>query len=182
MSVMPSRFLAMCSPSKWKMFSIPILALVFNASGAWAQAPSVLVDAQLTLGDWLQQPTIHRSFQERHNLRSGYQQQSDRLPCLNGDQHPGLDRNVRVDQPASAHARCHWRSLCRRHAQQRWHKFWTHHRVVWRWQGKSEREPQIRSDCLRGSADQSDLAHDRQYRHTVHRRLPAIGGWQPSIR
>jgi sugar lactone lactonase YvrE len=50
MSVMPSRSLAMCSSSKWKILSSSILAVVFSASGAWAQAPSVVVDAQQTLG------------------------------------------------------------------------------------------------------------------------------------
>ena len=37
------------SLSKWKIFSFPILALVSCAAGAWAQAPSVLVDAQQTI-------------------------------------------------------------------------------------------------------------------------------------
>ena len=56
MSVMPSKSLAKCSPSKWKMVCFPILALVFGASGAWAQAPSVLVDAQQTLGTGFNSP------------------------------------------------------------------------------------------------------------------------------
>ncbi len=46
MSLMPSKSLSKGSPSKWKIFAIPSLALVFSAAGAWAQAPSVLVDAQ----------------------------------------------------------------------------------------------------------------------------------------
>jgi sugar lactone lactonase YvrE len=56
MSVMPSRFLAICSPSKLKIFSSSILAVVFSASGAWAQAPSVVVDAQQTLGSGFNTP------------------------------------------------------------------------------------------------------------------------------
>jgi sugar lactone lactonase YvrE len=56
MSVMPSRFPAKYSPSKWKMFTFPILALVFCASSAWAQAPSVLVDAQQTVGNSYNNP------------------------------------------------------------------------------------------------------------------------------
>jgi hypothetical protein len=56
MSVMPSRFLAMCSSSKWKIFSSSILAVVFSASGAWAQAPSVLVDAQQTIATGFSTP------------------------------------------------------------------------------------------------------------------------------
>ena len=45
MSVMPSKSLSKGSLSKWKIVS-PILALISCAAGAWAQAPSVLVDAQ----------------------------------------------------------------------------------------------------------------------------------------
>jgi sugar lactone lactonase YvrE len=56
MSVMPSRFLAICSPSKFKIFSSSILAVVFSASGAWAQAPAVVVDAQQTLGSGFNTP------------------------------------------------------------------------------------------------------------------------------
>jgi len=56
MSVMPSRSLAMCSSSKWKILSSSILAVVFSASGAWAQAPSVVVDAQQTLGSGFNTP------------------------------------------------------------------------------------------------------------------------------
>jgi sugar lactone lactonase YvrE len=54
MCFMPSRFLAMCSPSKW--FRISILAVVFSASGAWAQAPSVVVDAQQSVGSGFNTP------------------------------------------------------------------------------------------------------------------------------
>jgi sugar lactone lactonase YvrE len=56
MSVMPSRSLAMCSSSKWKILSSSILAVVFSASVAWAQAPSVVVDAQQTLGSGFNTP------------------------------------------------------------------------------------------------------------------------------
>jgi sugar lactone lactonase YvrE len=49
MSLMPSKSLSNGSLSKWKIFSFPILALVSCAAGAWAQAPSVLVDAQQTI-------------------------------------------------------------------------------------------------------------------------------------
>jgi sugar lactone lactonase YvrE len=56
MSVMPSRSLAMCSSSKWKILSSSILAVVFSASGAWAQAPSAVVDAQQTLGSGFNTP------------------------------------------------------------------------------------------------------------------------------
>jgi sugar lactone lactonase YvrE len=56
MSVMPSRSLAMCSSSKWKILSSSILAVVFSASGAWGQAPSVVVDAQQTLGSGFNTP------------------------------------------------------------------------------------------------------------------------------
>ncbi len=50
MSVMPSKLPAKYFPLKWKMFNIPVLALVFSASAAWAQAPSVVIDAQQTFG------------------------------------------------------------------------------------------------------------------------------------
>jgi sugar lactone lactonase YvrE len=50
MSVMPSKMPAKYFPLKWKMFNIPILALVFSASGAWAQAPAVVIDAQQNIG------------------------------------------------------------------------------------------------------------------------------------
>ena len=49
MSLMPSKSLSNGSLSKWKIFSFPILALVSCTAGAWAQAPSVLVDAQQTI-------------------------------------------------------------------------------------------------------------------------------------
>jgi hypothetical protein len=49
MSVMPSKFPAKYSASKWKMLCFPILGLVSSFSGAWAQAPSVLVDAQTNI-------------------------------------------------------------------------------------------------------------------------------------
>ena len=54
MCFMPSRFLAMCSPSKWSRISI--LAVVFSASGAWAQAPSVIIDAQQNVGSNFKTP------------------------------------------------------------------------------------------------------------------------------
>jgi sugar lactone lactonase YvrE len=50
MSVMPSKMPAKYFPLKWKMFNIPVLALVFSASASWAQAPSVVIDAQQTIG------------------------------------------------------------------------------------------------------------------------------------
>jgi sugar lactone lactonase YvrE len=50
MSVMPSKMPAKYFPLKWKMFNIPVLALVFSASAAWAQVPSVVIDAQQTIG------------------------------------------------------------------------------------------------------------------------------------
>jgi sugar lactone lactonase YvrE len=50
MSVMPSKMPAKYFPLTWKMFNIPVLALVFSASTAWAQAPSVVIDAQQTIG------------------------------------------------------------------------------------------------------------------------------------
>src|SRR5450755_4785918 len=46
MSFMPSKY----SASKWKTFCFPVLAVVFCASSAWAAVPSVLVDAQQTIG------------------------------------------------------------------------------------------------------------------------------------
>ena len=50
MSAMPSKMPAKYFPLKWKMFNIPVLALVFSASAAWAQAPSVVIDAQQNIG------------------------------------------------------------------------------------------------------------------------------------
>jgi sugar lactone lactonase YvrE len=50
MSVMPSKMPAKYFPLKWKMFNIPILALVFSASTIWAQAPAVVIDAQQNIG------------------------------------------------------------------------------------------------------------------------------------
>jgi NHL repeat len=50
MSVMPSKMPAKYFPLKWKMFNIPVLALVFSASASWAQAPSVVIDAQQNIG------------------------------------------------------------------------------------------------------------------------------------
>jgi sugar lactone lactonase YvrE len=47
---MPSKMPAKYFPLKWKMFNIPVLALVFSASASWAQAPSVVIDAQQTIG------------------------------------------------------------------------------------------------------------------------------------
>jgi sugar lactone lactonase YvrE len=44
----------MCSPSKWSRISI--LAVVFSASGAWAQAPSVIIDAQQNVGSNFKTP------------------------------------------------------------------------------------------------------------------------------
>jgi sugar lactone lactonase YvrE len=55
MSVMPPRFPAKYFPSKWKMF-VPILAVISCISGAWAQVPSVLVDAQQTVGNGYNNP------------------------------------------------------------------------------------------------------------------------------
>ena len=46
MSVMPSKF----PISKRKLLCFPVLALAFCASSAWAQAPSIVIDAQQTLG------------------------------------------------------------------------------------------------------------------------------------
>jgi sugar lactone lactonase YvrE len=56
MSVMPSKVPAKYSRSKWKMFCFPVLALFSSFSGAWAQAPSVLIDAQQTLGTGFNSP------------------------------------------------------------------------------------------------------------------------------
>jgi sugar lactone lactonase YvrE len=36
--------------SKWKLFCFPVLALAFCASNSWAQAPSIVFDAQQTVG------------------------------------------------------------------------------------------------------------------------------------
>src|ERR1700743_3435763 len=46
MSVLPSKF----PVSERKLLCIPVLALAFCASSAWAQAPSIVVNAQQTLG------------------------------------------------------------------------------------------------------------------------------------
>jgi sugar lactone lactonase YvrE len=56
MPVTPSRFLAKYSVSKWKLFCFPVLTLAFCASSGWAQAPSVVVDAQQTVGFGYNQP------------------------------------------------------------------------------------------------------------------------------
>ena len=56
MSVMPSKFPAKYSLSKWKMFCFPVLTLAFCASSGWAQAPSIVIDAQQTLGFGYSQP------------------------------------------------------------------------------------------------------------------------------
>ncbi len=45
MSVLPSKFAA-----KWKFLCFPVLASAFCASTVWAQAPSIVVDAQQTVG------------------------------------------------------------------------------------------------------------------------------------
>jgi hypothetical protein len=50
MSVKPLKLLAQYFVSKWKFFCSPVLALVVCASSAFAQAPSILFDAQQTLG------------------------------------------------------------------------------------------------------------------------------------
>jgi len=57
MSVMPSKMSAKYFPLKWKMFNIPVLALVFSASAAWAQAPTVVIDAQQNIGPPTGDPT-----------------------------------------------------------------------------------------------------------------------------
>ncbi len=49
MSLMPSKVRLKYSQSR-KMFWLPVLSLAFCTAGAWAQAPSVLVDAQQTIG------------------------------------------------------------------------------------------------------------------------------------
>ena len=56
MSLMPSKSLSNGSFSKWKIVSFPILALVSCAAGAWAQAPSVLVDAQQNIATGFNSP------------------------------------------------------------------------------------------------------------------------------
>jgi sugar lactone lactonase YvrE len=57
MPVMPSKSLAKRSPSKWKKVScFSVLTLLFSASGAWAQAPSVLVDSQQNLATGFNNP------------------------------------------------------------------------------------------------------------------------------
>ncbi len=55
MSAMPSKSLSNGSLSKWKILSFPILALV-SCAGAWAQAPSVLVDAQQNIATGFNSP------------------------------------------------------------------------------------------------------------------------------
>jgi sugar lactone lactonase YvrE len=56
MLVMPSRFPAKYSVSKWKLFCFLVLTLAFSASNVWAQAPPVVIDAQQTLGFGYSQP------------------------------------------------------------------------------------------------------------------------------
>src|ERR1700677_191334 len=57
MPVMPSKSLAKRSPSKWKKVScFSVLTLLFSASGAWAQAPLVLVDSQQNLATGFNNP------------------------------------------------------------------------------------------------------------------------------
>ena len=53
---MPSRFPVKYSISKWNLFCFLVLTLTFSASTGWAQAPSVVVDAQQTLGTGYSQP------------------------------------------------------------------------------------------------------------------------------
>ena len=56
MSLMLSKSLASGSLSKWKIVSFPILALVSCGAGAWAQAPSALVDAQQNIATGFNSP------------------------------------------------------------------------------------------------------------------------------
>src|SRR5258708_26772876 len=56
MLVMPSRFPVKYSVSKWKLFCFLVLTLAFCASSGWAQAPSIVIDAQQTLGFGYSQP------------------------------------------------------------------------------------------------------------------------------
>ncbi len=50
MSEMQSLFPTKYSPSKLKMFSLPVLGLALCASSAWAAVPAVVIDSQETLG------------------------------------------------------------------------------------------------------------------------------------
>ncbi len=50
MSVMPSKSSVKHRASRWKTFCLPVITLVSCAAGAWAQSPSVVVDAQQTIG------------------------------------------------------------------------------------------------------------------------------------
>ena len=56
MLAMPSRFPVKYSVSKWNLFCFLVLTLAFSASTGWAQAPSVVIDAQQTLGYGYSQP------------------------------------------------------------------------------------------------------------------------------
>ncbi len=50
MFVTPSKSPAKNRAAKWKIFCFPIITSVFCAAASWAQAPSVVVDAQQTIG------------------------------------------------------------------------------------------------------------------------------------
>ncbi len=177
MSFMPSRFLSMCSLSKWfSPFHPGTCFLRFRRMGA---SPISRDRCPAERWLWLQHPAIHCRFQERHNLYSGYRQQSDRLRrewC----QQPGSHRNVRPDHPASAHPGCQRRSLRRRHSHQ--------------WYCKLGRIIELAGDGkgnLTGAAtlvfsgapltNPIALTIDSAGTH-VHRGLPAFRGMEPSIR
>ncbi len=56
MFLKPSGFPANDFISKRKLFCFPVLALAICASTGWAQAPSIVVDAQQTIGTGYSQP------------------------------------------------------------------------------------------------------------------------------
>jgi hypothetical protein len=56
MFVKPSRFPAKDSVSKWELLCFPVLTLALSASTGWAQAPTILVDAQQNIGTGLSGP------------------------------------------------------------------------------------------------------------------------------
>jgi sugar lactone lactonase YvrE len=56
MSVMPSKFPKGYSTSKSKLFCLSALTLAVCASSSWAQVPSVVIDAQQTLGNQYKSP------------------------------------------------------------------------------------------------------------------------------
>ncbi len=116
MCFMPSRFLAMCSPSKWK-FRISILAVVFSASGAWAQAPSVMIDAQQNIGSGFNTPQSI-AVSKNGTIYVADTNNNQVVAVVNGVSNPVPTGTFVLTDPASAHAGCQWRSLRRRHAPQ----------------------------------------------------------------